>query len=215
MENLIINLVDKDGNSTKRLNLEDLHNHIDELQIQSPQELQSQKGKTHMSDIHEFLNPEYKHILSSKEKYVVYQMFSTSSQLFRSNYKINNQEGRNIWNNIVLSMPKSDRRIVYRYLHEYDKTDVHVDDILTFEHSLTTTKMGMKFRRPSDYVGKYIIRCRSQKLTRAHDVSILWNDNFDIYKKARQINFEEGTSFKIDKITVVHGKPYIYMHEIK
>lgn len=214
MENLIINLVDKDGNSTKLLNMEDLQNYVDELQSQASQEFPSQKGKTHMSDMYEFMNPEYRQILSSKEKYVVYQMFSTNSQLFRSDYKIDNQEGRNIWNNIVLSMPKSDRKIVYRYLHEYDRIDVHVGDILTFEHSLTTTKMGRKFRRPSDYIGKYIIRCRSQKLTRAHDVSILWNDNYDIYKKARQINFEKGTSFVIDKIIVVHDKPYIYMHEI-
>ena len=162
MENLIINLVDKDGNSTKLLPVEDMQNYIDELQNQSSQELHSQNGKTHISDIYEFMNPEYKQILSSKEKFVVYQMFSTSSQIFRSDYKINNQEGRNIWNSIVLSMPKSDRKIVYRYLHEYDRMDVHVSDILTIEHSLTTTKMGRNFRRPSDYIGKYIIRCRSR-----------------------------------------------------
>lgn len=214
MSNLIINLVDKDGNSKKLLTVEDMQNYIDESLSQASQKFQPLEEKTHKSDIYEFMNPKYKQILSSEEKRVVDQMFSTNSQLFRSDYKIDNQEGRNIWNSIVLSMPKSDRKIVYRYLHEYDKMDVHVGDKLTIEHSLTTTKMGRKFRRPSDYIGKYIIRCRSQKLTRAHDVSILWNDNYSTFKKARQINFEENTSFKIDKIKVVHGKPYIYMHEI-
>lgn len=214
MENLIINLVDKDGNSTKLLTMEDTLDYIDELQSQSSQEFHSQKGKVHMSDIYEFMNPKYKQILSSEEKRVVDQMFSTNSQLFRSDYKIDNQEGRNIWNSIVLSMPKSDRKIVYRYLHEYDKMDVHVGDILTIEHSLTTTKMGRKFRRPSDYIGKYIIRCKSPKRTKAHDVSVLWDFSYAILKGEKQINFEEGTSFKIDNIKDVHGKPYIYMHEI-
>jgi hypothetical protein len=74
--------------------------------------------------------------------------------------------------------------------------------------------MGRKFTSSYNYVGKYIIRCKSPKRTKAHDVSILWNDNCDIFKKARQINFEEGTSFKIDNIKDVHGKPFIYMHEI-
>lgn len=102
MENLIINLVDKDGNSTKLLTMEDTLDYIDELQSQSSQEFHSQKGKVHMSDIYEFMNPKYKQILSSEEKRVVDQMFSTNSQLFRSDYKIDNQEGRNIWNSIVL-----------------------------------------------------------------------------------------------------------------
>ena len=116
MENLIINFVDKNGNSKKLLTVEDMPKYIDELLSKSSQDFQSQK-KTYMCDIYEFMNPEYKQILSSKEKTVVHQMFSTSSQLFRSDYKIDNQEERNIWNSIVLSMPKSNRKIVYRYLH--------------------------------------------------------------------------------------------------
>lgn len=214
MEKLMINIVDIDGNSTKLLTAEDMQNYIDELQSAASQEFQFFSGKTHVSKMYEFMNPEYRQIFSSKEKNVVHQMFSTSSQLFRSDYKIDNQEERNIWNNIVLSMPKSDRKIVYRYLHEYDRMDVHVGDILTIEHSLTTTIMGRKFTSSYNYVGKYIIRCKSQRQTKAHDVSMLWDSNYSILKGEKQINFEEGASFQIDKIKNVHGKPYIYMHEI-
>ena len=70
--------------------------------------------------------------------------------------------------------------------------------------------MGRKFTAPYNYVGKYIIRCMSQKRTKAHDVSALWSDNYSIFKDGMQVNFEEGSSFQVDKVINVHGKPYIY-----
>ena len=167
-----------------------------------------------MSDIHDFLNPLYEEILTSKEKRIIHQMFSCHSELFRSDYRINNYEERKVWNNIVSSMPKSDRRMVYRYLNEYDKMDVHEGDVLTIEHSLTTTKIGRKFTSSYNYVGKYIIRCKSLKGTQGHDMSVLWNDSYSILKGEQQVNFEEHTSFLVDKVIDVHGKPYVYLHEI-
>jgi hypothetical protein len=216
MENkFILNLVDKDGKLERCLkNESDIQRYIEELQSYRNQELRLDKGHTQVSDSYDFMNPKYKQILSLEEKDIVNQMFSTSSQLFRSDYKIDNREGRNIWNNIVLSMPKCDNRYVYRYLNEYDRMDVRVDDIITIEHSLTTTTMGRKFGCPSDYIGKYIIRCKSSKMTKAHNVSALWNEAFLALKSEKQVNFEEGTLFRIDNIKQVHGKPYIYMHEI-
>jgi hypothetical protein len=213
--NLVLNLVDKDGKLERCLeNMEDIQNYLDEILSQVPQEEHILKGNTQMSDPYEFMNPGYKQTLSSKEKNIVKQMFSTDSQFFRSDYKINNREGRNIWNNIVLSMPKCNRRYVHRYLNEYDRMNLHEGEVLTIEHSLTTTTMGRKFRYPSNYIGKYIIRCRSSSRTKAHDMSDIWNETFSALKKEKQVNFEEGTSFKVDDIKYVHGKPYIYLHEI-
>ena len=201
----ILNFVDRNGNPIEPLDINAILN----------QEIHPiHSNYTQMSDPYEFLNPAYKGILSSKEKSVVYQMFSTDSALFRSDYKIKNLEGCMIWNKIVLSMPKCNRRYVYRYLNAYDKMDVQIGDILTIEHSLTATQMGRKFTIPNNYIGKYIIRCRSQNRTKAHDVSVLWNENYSIYKQGLQVNFEENSSFQIDKVIPVHGKPYIYMHEI-
>ena len=159
-----INFIDEHGKPTNPLD-------IDAILNQEFHPIHS--NITHVSDIYEFLNPAYKDILSSEEKHVVYRMFSTDSASFRSDYKINNLEGRSIWNNVVLSMPKYERRCVYRYLNEHDKMEMQTGDILTIEHSLTTTKIGRKFTASYNYVGKYIIRCKSPQQTKAHDVSIL------------------------------------------
>lgn len=92
--------------------------------------------------------------------------------------------------------------------------NVIIGEVLVIEHSLTTTKIGRGFMGKDKYFGKYIINCKSKKYTKAHDVSVLWNPNYSTLKGEKQVNFEEGTSFKVYKIIEVYGKPYIYLNEL-
>lgn len=194
---IIVHIVDKDG-------IQESFNICDKRVHLKPQH----KLKVHY--YFEHISSEYKDILSTMQQKSICEMFTTHSYLYRADFSINNEERRRTWTSVVMLCPKCEHRYVYRYLsHKYDKKDMNVGEIITFEHSLTTTPIGSGFWRPSDYIGKYIIRCKSPQKTRAHDVSVLWN-----IKSEKQVNFEEGTSFKIDKVIKVHEKPYIYMHEI-
>ena len=167
-----------------------------------------------LDDMYDFLHPDYKNILSGEQERIVYEMFSTHSEVFRSDYIISNKDKRAIWNSVIVSLPKCERRKVYRYLNEYDRTNFHIGEILKVEHSLTTTKLGRKFTSPSNYIGKYIITCKPPTNTKAHDVSVLWNDSMHWLKGEKQVNFEDGTSFQIDRVKQIHNKPFIYMHEL-
>lgn len=160
-------------------------------------------------------NPIYNDKLSVKQKRSICEMFTSRSYLYRTDYFINDEDRRRTWNSIVMLCPKCEHRYVYRYLNLYDKLNVQKGDIIKIGHSLTTTTIGRKFMPEHNYIGKYIIRCKAKKLTKAHDVSVLHRmyDN-STYIGERQINFENGTFFKIDNVKVVHGKPYIYLHEI-
>lgn len=160
------------------------------------------------------INPQYRNLLTIEQKNVIYEMFSVGSESFRSDYPIDNRTKRDIWNNLVILMPKCNQRLLYRFLNTYDKMDVSVGDTLKIEHSLTTTKIGRGFMEKDKYFGKYIIICKSKKDTKAHDISVLWNSDYSILKGEQQVNFEEGTSFKIYKKIEVYGKPYIYMKEL-
>lgn len=195
-KNIIVHIVDKDG-------IQESFNVRDKRVSFKPQN----NVKVHYD--FELISSEYKDTLSIEQQKSICDVFSCQSMCYRSDYYVDDKEKRKIWNDIVRMAPKYEQRYVYRYLHKYDKMDMNVGDIVTVSYSLMTTTIGRKFRRPSDYVGKYIIRCKSPRKTKAHDVSVLWN-----IKREEQVNFEEGTSFKIDKVINVHEKPYIYMHEI-
>lgn len=159
------------------------------------------------------INPTYNDILPDEHKRSICEMFTTRSCLYRADYYINDVERRIIWNSIVMFCPKCEHKYVYRYLNFYDKFNVTKGEIIKIEHSLTTTTIGRRFTPKYNYIGKYIIRCRAKRFTKAHNVSVLRVTD-DSHEGEKQVNFEEGTSFKIDNIKQVHGKPYIYMHEI-
>lgn len=199
------NFVDRYGNPIPQIS-------IDEIISATSQVVHSTDvcANNDFNNLNDKVNNQY----SLEEKKVINEMLSVKSYEFRSDYKINNKKKRKIWNKIVSSLPKCKKKKVYRYLNEYDITDLYVGKILKIEHSLTTTQTGRGFMPKYNWIGKYIIKCKSLKKTKAHDVSVLWDSNCSILKGEKQINFEEGTSFLIDKIIYVHGKPYIYMHEI-
>ena len=198
--------VDRYGNPVSNSNIEEIINNTI-AQIVYPE-------KVDISIDYDFLDNGIKELLTLEEKGIIYEMLSICSYKFRSDYKITNKNKRDIWNKIILSLPKCNRKTIYRYLNEYDIINLHVGDILKIEHSLTTTKIGRGFMDKNKWIGKYIIKRKLLKNTKAHDVSVLWNPNYSILKGEKQVNFEEGALFQIDRVVNVHGKPYIYMHKI-
>ena len=204
-QNIIVNLCSKNGIVTS-FNLKDK---------------KSQKSKTSNMGEDRFyydfgvINPKYNDILSIEQKRSICEMFTTRSCYYRTDYYINDEKRQRIWNSVVLLCPKCENRSVYRYLHPYDKLNLHEGDIIKLEHSLTTTTIGRKFTPKNNYIGKYIIRCKTKKLTRAHDVSVLHSMRCDsTYIGEKQVNFENDTYFRIDHVKIVYGKTYIYMQEI-
>jgi hypothetical protein len=199
-QNIILNIVDANGIIIDKRNISTMISKKKEKTLLVKKEIYYDFS---------FISPEYIDILTIEQKRCVCEIFTTESMWYRSDVGINNQEKRKIWNSVVLLSPKCECEYVYRYLHKYDKMDVCIGEIITIEHSLITTTIGQDFRKQYDYAGKYIIRCKLPQKTKAHDVSVLWSLMYE-----EQVNFEEGTSFLIDQIKDVNGKPYIYMHEI-
>lgn len=202
---IILNLVDENGNPVPHLNIDDIVNETSPLILYT---------STENSNKFDFIDIFYRDILTIEQQQVVSDMLSKYSHEFRSDYNMKNRRKMLIWDTIVKMLPKCNSRLVYRYLNSYDRLDLQVGDVLQIEHSLTTTRIGRGFKDKNQWIGKYIIKLKSSKKTRAHDVSVLWNPNCSILKGEKQVNFEERTSFKVDKVINVYGKPYIYMHEI-
>lgn len=145
------------------------------------------------------------------QKRVIIDMFSTRSAKYK-----NTSRKSKIWNSILLKMPVCTKRTVYRYLNEYDNSELQVGEKITFKYSLTATRQGRGFNATSDKKGtiKYVIKCKTPKSTRAHMVDGLWSPHYKILKDEQQVNFENGTSFYVDRIHFARGIKYIYMHEI-
>lgn len=146
-----------------------------------------------------------------EQKRVIVDMFGTRSGDYR-----NTSAKSEIWNSIILQMPVCTKRTIYRYLNEYDNAEPHVGETLSFEYSLTVTRRGRRFNGTSDKKGtiKYVIKCKPPKSTRAHMVDGLWNPGCKELKEEQQVNFENGTSFHVDRVHIARGIKYIHMHEI-
>ena len=159
-----------------------------------------------------FMNAKFEN-LSLEKKRVIQDMFGHKSYIYRSDYPQNDINKRKLWEDILHLTPKFNEETVYRYTNEFDIVNMSIGDRIRIAHSLTTTTIPDKFWPENQWIAKYIIHCKSPELTRAHDVSVLYNDSF-CKKGECQVNFEENTSFKVDDIQWNYAKKYIYMHEL-
>lgn len=205
----VLNFVDQDGQSTN-MSLEDMLEDIIRNISSAPSNSETQSKKFD----EEILNPEYENVLSEEEKSVVRDVLTTHSELYNTDCHIKNKKRIRLWNKIVKRMPKCTKNLVYRYLNPHDKMDMKKGDIFMLRHCLTTTRIGRGFMPSSQWVGKYIIRCKPVNTTSAHDISLLWSPKYSILKGEEQINFEVGATFYVDAIKTIHDKKFIYMHEI-
>lgn len=191
--------------------IEDWNKYLDNINVPTDS-VPSHSGSSHseQEDFFSCLSVETDKF-TKEQKCVIVDMLGTRS----GDYK-NSSTKSEIWNSIILQMPVCTKRTIYRYLNEYDNADPHVGETLSFDYSLTATRRGHRFDGTSDKKGtiKYVIKCKPPKSTRAHMVDGLWNPNCKALKDEQQVNFENGTSFYVDRIHFAHRIKYIYMHEI-
>lgn len=159
---------------------------------------------------------------TKEEVDLLQHFFCCDSHLFRADYMgIDNNYHDHIMkvlNNIVCKMPRYDGSVVYRCCHKEDRADFVIGEEFCPMESLTTSTM-YNFRplnKAKDggwTTHKYVINILPIETTKAHDFRQLRMEHEEGRIKEGQINFEQGTIFRVDKIVWSRGWKCIYMTE--
>ncbi|WP_277821256.1 hypothetical protein [Palleniella muris] len=109
------------------------------------------------------------------------------------------REMQMVLHNIIVKAPKYNGNTLYRFTKPGDKTDFKIGEIYQPLHSLTTTTEDWK-QNKSDV---YIIKTLPKNETQAHNLYVIYNQGNE-----NQVNFLEGTSFKITDIEQIEDTTY-------
>lgn len=114
------------------------------------------------------------------------------------------KEMQEVLDSAICKAPKCECKTLYRFLNDFDKRNLHIGEVYTTTHSLTTT---------TDDWGKetdmYVITPLSNGMTKAHSL-------FEFYNPLNetQVNFEVGTQFVVENIEYKNKIKIIYLKEI-
>ena len=153
---------------------------------------------------------DYMYELNDEEILILHLFLANASKLFRKDSfkKLPdlNKELCNILESALNKLPKFDKQtVLYRFCHDYDKSDFEINDIFQPIYALTTTKDDWK-QNPDTI---YIITPLGHAQTNARCV-------YSFAKNSEaQVTFLENTKFKITKIEMIGNSKVIYMDEIK
>lgn len=153
---------------------------------------------------------EGKNGLNAEEWLMLYCFLGPFSGYFRSdNYHTGIpevvKEMQEILDSAISKAPKCECKTLYRFLNDFDKRNLHIGEVYTPTHSLTTTTEV--WNKDSDM---YIIAPVSNGNTRAHSLFKLYNHGDET-----QVNFERGTKFKVVDIKDINNRKIIFLNEIE
>lgn len=134
--------------------------------------------------------------LTDVEVLILRSFLGNMSQYFRNDYfEIGEvpevaKEMQKVLDSIIRKAPVHNGGVVYRFLNEYDKSVLKVGDIITIDHSLTTTTDDW-----NQDCNVYVVNPLSKELTSAHDLYKIIN-----HGNENQVNFIKGTKFLVTAI---------------
>lgn len=115
------------------------------------------------------------------------------------------KEMQEVLDSAIRKAPKCECKTLYRFLNDFDRRNLHIGEVYTPTHSLTTTTED--WGKDSDM---YIIAPVSNGNTRAHSLFELYNHGDET-----QVNFERGTKFKVVDIKDINNRTIIFLNEIE
>ncbi len=153
--------------------------------------------------------------LSEIEEKTLCIYFCTYSQLFRSDYEIDEafkQYINNVLDKIISKMPYFEGEQVCRYCNRFDKCEFKKGDYFFLNYSLTTSSTLLNMMTDDKWTHKYIINTAIK--TKAHNLYMLWPPEYMAFRHEYQVNFERNAKFIITDIKNIEGRPHVYMDEI-
>ncbi len=106
---------------------------------------------------------------------------------------------------VIKKAPKHDGGILYRFLTPNDNEILSVGDLVTFDHSLTTTTEDWKQDEHT-----YIITPLPKAQTNAYDLYKIYNHGDET-----QVNFLAGSKFRVSKVEITdQEKRVMYLDEV-
>lgn len=153
---------------------------------------------------------EGKNGLNAEEWLMLYCFLGPFSEYFRSDSYHNEipevvKEMQLVLDSAIMKAPKCECMTLYRFLNDFDKRNLHIGEIYTPTHSLTTTTED--WGKDSDM---YIVSPLSNGITKAHSLYKLHNP-----LNETQVNFERGTQFRVMEIKRDNKRNIIYLNELE
>ena len=116
----------------------------------------------------------------------------------------------NSLDNALLKIPRTFHNTLYRQDKYYYKVP-KAGEILKFKGFFTTSKDDYD----NTYNIKWVITPRSNGLTKAHDIYMVYNKGYNLPYPEWQVEFERNTKFIVNKIETMENYTKVYISELE